>query len=723
MVKYDIKISRQIFDKFSKFFSFMMGFTILFMNFQLLFSGAGCHCRIFNPSFSVRTRTFMLVHLRMNRLKWPQMSLRRILVGDNYVGARRGEFNLDTRWRRVRKGSPVDPQSVSLQKSLIFWYVINCSLLCFPPSPSRYKVDYKPSNNDNSQLVERHVPPIPFLDSINTAPNGVSCLVQQFSVMAVRLLLFDQLNSYKHQSNSFLSNLLSSLLSGLSFAHVFIVLYYVPIMQLQYPTTYNNDRDLPFNCFLVNTRPHPSYLLFGKGFSSDTMGDGPSVSLGEKQWTSININFRLLTLTTATATLMDFTHAAVLSFFGRVKMQKWYIQPASYWYDFLAHSRRLDLLHSVKCFFDHGPAALTEDDIRLIAHTSMDDILRSWRGTRMPSHFSIRLVLFQYFSYLDSIGPFGDECWITVHASLCWLMDPLHTYSSPSPSMTSNVWQKMEKLRGNLISQLKVLTQPRQWSLSEIARQTPRIVMSLPSVVLPPPPHCLPQQPKWEVLQIASITSVPPPEARRLLWKFCALATESYFRCDLNKILFPYGFCDGFSSIYDILTHCNYLPLLPCACDFSKPTEETDLFVLYQVVATPMDALLSSWRTYLTSDPLTDVWWDRYLSLLESFGPFGEESWVTVHLSTLWLLDYSLLGCDTPPYSSFKFRDRWRSMVLLRRRFNSEILRHIQYLSPSSNPSLLPRVVPSIPIADQQNILDPVAHDRMNLGLCTSSCV
>jgi hypothetical protein len=125
MFKYDIKLSRQILDKFSKFFSFMMGFTILFMNFQLFSSGAGCHCWILNPSFSVRTRTFMLVHQRMDRLKWPHVLLRRILVRDNYVGARRGEFNLDTRWRRLRKGSSVDPQSVSLWKSLIFWYVTN----------------------------------------------------------------------------------------------------------------------------------------------------------------------------------------------------------------------------------------------------------------------------------------------------------------------------------------------------------------------------------------------------------------------------------------------------------------------------------------------------------------------------------------------------------------------------------------------------------------------
>jgi hypothetical protein len=142
-----------------------------------------------------------------------------------------------------------------------------------------------------------------------------------------------------------------------------------------------------------------------------------------------------------------------------------------------------------------------------------------------------------------------------------------------------------------------------------------------------------------------------------------------------------------YDMIWSIKKLYSYPLQLPAAAytvhsDCSQPTAETDLFPSYHGFTTPMDALINSWRAYLVLDSPTDAWWNQYLTILNSLGPFGEESWVTVHLSTLWLLDYSfLVDPDTLYNASTKFRYRWRAMIYLRKRFNSEILQQIQYSS------------------------------------------
>ena len=45
------------------------------------------------------------------------------------------------------------------------------------------------------------------------------------------------------------------------------------------------------------------------------------------------------------------------------------------------------------------------------------------------------------------MGPFGGECWFTVHSSLSWLFDPAFTAAPPSDSTFRLRWTRMTKLR------------------------------------------------------------------------------------------------------------------------------------------------------------------------------------------------------------------------------------------------------------------------------------
>jgi hypothetical protein len=58
--------------------------------------------------------------------------------------------------------------------------------------------------------------------------------------------------------------------------------------------------------------------------------------------------------------------------------------------------------------------------------------------------------------------------------------------------------------------------------------------------------------------------------------------------------------------------------------------------------------------------------WHRYLQILESFGPFGDECWLTVHVSMWWLLDLFFLSPLSISNSTGKFRRKWRLMVKMR---------------------------------------------------------
>ena len=65
---------------------------------------------------------------------------------------------------------------------------------------------------------------------------------------------------------------------------------------------------------------------------------------------------------------------------------------------------------------------------------------------------------------------------------------------------------------------------------------------------------------------------------------------------------------------------------------------------IYQLAHTSMDDLLVSWRTTTSVAPSPNTIWHRYLQILESFGPFGDECWITVHASMWWLLDLFFLS-------------------------------------------------------------------------------
>jgi hypothetical protein len=90
----------------------------------------------------------------------------------------------------------------------------------------------------------------------------------------------------------------------------------------------------------------------------------------------------------------------------------------------------------------------------------MDELICSWRSSPRVTLTFDSALWHQYFRYLDQIGPFGGESWITVHASLCWLMDPMYTKYSPSPSSIAQSWNVMTDLRGHLAARLKQQLNP-----------------------------------------------------------------------------------------------------------------------------------------------------------------------------------------------------------------------------------------------------------------------
>jgi hypothetical protein len=74
--------------------------------------------------------------------------------------------------------------------------------------------------------------------------------------------------------------------------------------------------------------------------------------------------------------------------------------------------------------------------------------------------------------------------------------------------------------------------------------------------------------------------------------------------------------------------------------------------------------------------------WTRYLQIVDSFGPFGPESWMTVNISLSWLLDDFFLSQSSLSFSSAKFCRRWRLMNRLRKRFSALIVPCIIYTNP-----------------------------------------
>ncbi len=67
-------------------------------------------------------------------------------------------------------------------------------------------------------------------------------------------------------------------------------------------------------------------------------------------------------------------------------------------------------------------------------------------------------------------------------------------------------------------------------------------------------------------------------------------------------------------------------------------------FTNWHIPHTSMDGLLVSQRTATSVAPPPSTIWHRYLQILESFGPFGDECWLTFHASMWWLLDLFFLS-------------------------------------------------------------------------------
>ena len=186
--------------------------------------------------------------------------------------------------------------------------------------------------------------------------------------------------------------------------------------------------------------------------------------------------------------------------------------------------------------------------------------------------------------------------------------------------------------------------------------------------------------PIWDPMQIHTIMLVPIPTARMMLWQYCHDTLVCFF-CLTDQIRYPIGFCAQTTFLFDILRYSGCTDIITYATriDISKPYDDTDLVALYHVVNHSMDATLASWRA---SNPPPDPIWSRYLQIVESFGPYGEESWLTVHLSFMWLLDWFFLTPSTISYSTNKFRRQWRLMTKIRRGLSNSILLRRKYSSP-----------------------------------------
>ncbi len=125
--------------------------------------------------------------------------------------------------------------------------------------------------------------------------------------------------------------------------------------------------------------------------------------------------------------------------------------------------------------------------------------------------------------------------------------------------------------------------------------------------------------------------------------------------------------------------------------DLAVAPVEANLSAWYHLFTVTMDDLLGSWRSGNSLGARTwDARWHKYFSTLELLGPFGEESWFTVHTSFSWLFDHFFLSSFSISLSSVSFRRRWRIMSCLRSRFALTISERPRYhIPPSPPPTLL----------------------------------
>jgi hypothetical protein len=210
-------------------------------------------------------------------------------------------------------------------------------------------------------------------------------------------------------------------------------------------------------------RSHPCSMLLGSGYTSDYTGDGPpppltswpsSPRLGfAPSWNPIYIDFRLLNCVKAHDLVIQFHWACLLL------STKHPAGVIDHWCEMLQYCQRFDLHDAIMRYKTN--CGLTTRDLRSLVYTSMDDLLFSWRGHDNPSLYSNHLSYLQYTAYIefvDSLGPFGDESWITVHASLFWWFNTdfaiLYSHSS---TLFLKWWNRMTKLRQRFVSRIQNL--------------------------------------------------------------------------------------------------------------------------------------------------------------------------------------------------------------------------------------------------------------------------
>jgi hypothetical protein len=259
-----------------------------------------------------------------------------------------------------------------------------------------------------------------------------------------------------------------------------------------------------FHGLLCYYRPHPSSILLGSGYSSDDTGDGPppplriwpahSRSSTDFAWNAIHIDFRRFHGDQIRTLLLQFRDKLIGNLFEVHKF-------IHLWENILFHCNRHDLVAILRQYIDYD--IFTRRGIRLFVNTSMDDLLHSWGGAipitgpYSPYH--------HYFQFLESLGPFGDECWITVHSSLCWWFHcdtPLVLLSS---SYFLRRWTWMSNCRQCLVVQMRkllpskvrvqqfkdVYVSPTRPLLRSVSVPELKFTRNHPSWRAPPPP------PRW----------------------------------------------------------------------------------------------------------------------------------------------------------------------------------------------------------------------------------
>lgn len=464
--------------------------------------------------------------------------------------------------------------------------------------------------------------------------------------------------------------------------------------------------------------PHPSSLLFGAAYSSDVEGDGPSTFPTVPQWKPIHFNFKLLEFQTVTSLLERFARQTVSTYqavhatlpghpSNSLLTDDGHIQ------NLLLHCGRVDLANCLHRFEMYGIESLDPHDLRLLTNTTMDDLLIPWRRSG-PLAASNGNLWYHYISFIDKLAPFGKECWFTVHMSLCWYLTTEYIIHPPTADQLAKLWKLMTFLRNQLLGRFR---------LHSIPCPQDRVTISLPSVQ--PPRVLVPRaQPPWQSMQLDSIRLVPVPDARQLIWDFCWVTFDKFFPDPAHIFSFPPEYCGGPYFVTDILFHCNRPDLHDCAhrIDITqRPKVKTDTHAVYQLANTSMDDLLTSWRQSTVRGPLLNTSWHRYLQILDSFGPYGDECWLTVHASMWWLLDSYFISPPSLSYSTGKFRRQWRLMLKMRRRLNDAILSKVRYTSYTYIPPIPPPLPTDVPPSFES--VSPSVVSPLSNGTCDAPLI